>query len=172
MILKRFDPNPYTGKPMYYKDNPEAVKKRDSQRMYVNGKEISKKHPLHKPGRYKSLDDAWSHSKIESTKQGEVYAITNPAFPNWIKIGKAVNADDRCNGYQTSSPFRDYKIIARMETEDRHSKETEMHKIFQHFASERRGEWFKIDNLTAIKIFNYQISEERNHEDESGAGSN
>jgi len=31
-----------------------------------------------------------------------------------------------------------------------------MHKIFQHFADERKGEWFKIDNVTAIKIFNHQ----------------
>lgn len=144
--------------------------KNNDVRMFVNGKYIPTSHPLHKPGRYKSLDDAWSHTQIESTSQGEVYAIINPAFPNWVKIGKAVNADDRCNGYQTSSPFRDYKIIARMQTEDRHKKESEMHKIFQHFASERRGEWFKIDNLTAIKIFNNQISEERNTEDESGAG--
>ena len=27
----------------YYKDNPEAVKKRDATRVFVNGKEISKK---------------------------------------------------------------------------------------------------------------------------------
>jgi hypothetical protein len=128
--------------------------------MFVNGKYIPTSHPLHKPGRYKSLDDVWSHEEIEKTKQGEVYAITNPAFPEWVKVGKAVNADDRCNGYQTSSPFRDYKIIARMTTEDRHTKESDMHKIFQQFASERRGEWFKIDSALAIKVFNNQLEEE------------
>ena len=36
--------NPKTSKPFYYKDNPEAVKARDAKRMYVNGKEVSKKH--------------------------------------------------------------------------------------------------------------------------------
>ena len=122
-MLERFKPNPYTGKPMYYKDNPNAVRKRDAQRMYVNGKEISKKHPLHKPGRFKSLDDAWSHSKIESTEQGDVYVITNNAWPEWVKVGKASIAEDRLNGYQTSSPFRDYKIVAKIATEDRHEKE-------------------------------------------------
>jgi len=154
-MSERFKANPYTGKPMYYKDKPESVRKRDAQRMYVNGKEISKKHPLHKPGRYKSLDDAWSHEQIERTSEGEVYAIVNPAFPEWVKVGKAVNADDRCNGYQTSSPFRDYKIIARLNTGNRHDKEAEMHKVFTHFADARKGEWFKIDNLKAIKIFNH-----------------
>jgi len=47
-------------------------------------------------------------------------------------------------------------IIARLETDNRHSKEAEMHKIFQHFADARKGEWFKIDNVKAIKIFNHQ----------------
>ena len=147
---------------MYYKDKPEAVKKRDAQRMYVNGKEVSKKHPLHKPGRYKSLDDVWSHSKIESTEQGDVYIITNSAWPEWVKVGKASIAEDRLNGYQTSSPFRDYKIIAKLAAEDRHVKEREMHKIFEHFAVDRKGEWFKIDKVTAIKLFNYQVQENVN----------
>ena len=160
-MLERFKPNPYTGKPMYYKDNPNAVRKRDAQRMYVNGKEISKKHPLHKPGRYKSLDDVWSHSKIESTEQGDVYVITNRAWPEWVKVGKASIAEDRLNGYQTSSPFRDYEIVAKIYTENRHNKEREMHKIFSHFAKDRKGEWFKIDKVTAIKLFNYQVKGEK-----------
>ena len=159
MTTERFKISPYTGKEMYYKDNPEAVRKRDAQRMYVNGKEISKKHPLHKPGRYKSLDDVWSHSQIENTKEGEVYAIVNKAWPDWIKVGKACIAEDRLSGYQTSSPFRDYEIVAKVSTEDRHTKEKEMHKVFQHFADDRKGEWFKIDKITAIKLFNYQVQE-------------
>lgn len=160
-MLERFKANPYTGKPMYYKDKPESVRKRDAQRMYVNGKEISKKHPLHKPGRYKSLDDAWSHNKIESIDQGEVYIIINTAWPDWVKVGKAVSSSDRLNGYQTSSPFRDYEIVATLATDNRHTKEREMHKIFEHFSEERKGEWFKIDKLTAIKLFNYQVKGEK-----------
>lgn len=160
--MERFKLNPYTGSPMYYKDNPEAVKKRDSQRMYVNGKEISKKHPLHKPGRYKSLDDVWSHNKIESVDQGEVYIIVNEAWPEWVKVGKAVISEDRLKGYQTSSPFRDYRIVATLSTDNRHVKEREMHKVFTHFAQERKGEWFKIDKVTAIKLFNYQVQENAN----------
>ena len=144
---------------MYYKDKPEAVRKRDAQRMYVNGKEISKKHPLHKAGRYKSLDDAWSHNKIESIDQGEVYIIVNEAWKDWVKVGKAVSSSDRLNGYQTSSPFRDYKVVATLTTDNRHTKEKEMHKIFEHFAEKRKGEWFKIDKVTAIKLFNYQVKE-------------
>ena len=148
----------------YYKDNPERKRFRNNNRMWVNGKYISKSHPLHKPGRFKSLDDAWSHSQIESTSQGEVYAITNDAWPEWIKVGKASIAEDRLNGYQTSSPFRDYSIIATLSTEDRHSKEREMHKVFEHFSKERRGEWFKIDKLKAINIFNIHTMNELSKE--------
>lgn len=133
--------------------------KKNKTRMFVNGKYVPKTHPLHKPGRYKSLDDAWSHNKIESVAEGEVYAVMNTAWPEWVKVGKAVDADDRCKGYQTSSPFRDYVVVARMTTDNRHSMEREMHRTFEHFSSERRGEWFKIDKLTAIKLFNYKIKE-------------
>jgi len=153
-MRERFEPNPYTGKPMYYKDNPEAQYKRNHQRMWVNGKYIPKEHPLHKPGRYKSLDDVWSHSKIESTEQGDVYLITNSAWPEWVKVGKASIAEDRLNGYQTSSPFRDYEIVAKIAVSNRHIKEKEMHKAFEYFADDRKGEWFKIDKVSAIKIFN------------------
>ena len=34
------------------------------------------------------------------------------------------------------------------------AKEREMHKVFQHFADDRKGEWFKIDKIKAVKIFN------------------
>ena len=133
--------------------------KRDANRMYVNGKEVSKNHPLYKPGRYKALDDAWSHQQIERTTEGEVYIIVNDAWKDWVKVGKAVSSSDRLNGYQTSSPFRDYKVVATLITDNRHTKEREMHKIFEHFAEERKGEWFKIDKVTAIKLFNYQVQE-------------
>ena len=122
--------------------------------MFVNGRYIPSSHPLHKPGRYKSLDDAWSHTKIESTELGEVYVVVNDAWPEWVKVGKAVSSEDRLNGYQTSSPFRDYSVIATLTAKDRHAKEREMHKAFTHFSDERRGEWFKIDRLKAINIFN------------------
>lgn len=145
--------------------------RKNTTRMFVNGKYIPKSHPLHKPGRYKSLDDAWSHTKIESTTLGEVYIIVNDAWPDWVKVGKAVSSDDRLNGYQTSSPFRDYRVIATLATEDRHSKEREMHKAFDHFASDRKGEWFKIDRVKAINIFNVhamnELTKELENEQES-----
>jgi hypothetical protein len=135
--------NPKTGKPFFYKDNPEAVRKRDANRMYVNGKEVSKKHPLHKAGRYKSWDDVHSHNILETVKEGEVYVITNPAWPDWVKIGMAIDAKDRCKGYQTSSPMRDYKVMYSVATQDRRKAEATAHEAAKKIA-ERRGEWFKM----------------------------
>lgn len=119
---------------------------RDALRMYINGKEISKSHPLHKPGRYKAIDDAWSHVEIDKkTVAGEVYIIRNRAWTNWLKIGKAVLSEDRLNGYQTGSPFRDYVLEYYEEFDNRHEAEKAIHRLLEKHKDchERRGEWFK-----------------------------
>ena len=90
--------NPKTGKLYYYKDDPEKCKKRAAKsqltKMFVNGKYISKFHPLYRPGRYKGFTDAAFSSlkNYESSKEGQVYVLCNPAFPNWCKVGMAVDA--------------------------------------------------------------------------------
>jgi len=126
------------------------------KRMYVNGKYIPMSHPLYKPGKYKTFSDAAFDGtyKLDSIKEGYVYAITNPAWPEWVKIGMAVDADDRCNGYQTSSPFRDYKIEHVVVTNNRRAAEAEAHKSAAKIAKEVRGEWFKLDIELAKTILN------------------
>ena len=146
--------NPKTGKKKYYKDNPEAVRKRDETRMYVNGKEVSKKHPLYKAGRYKSFNDAAfsSFERYEKSKDGYVYAITNPAWEGWVKIGMAVDADDRCKSYQTSSPLRDYKLEHCTYFEDRRKAEQQAHEKAEEITEECGSEWFKIPVDEAVRI--------------------
>ena len=132
------------GEGKYYKDNPEAVWKRDQTKMFVNGKYIPKSHPLHKPGKYKTFEDAAfsSLAKYESSIEGQVYIIVNPSFPEWVKVGMAVDAADRLNGYQTSSPFRDYVLNYSWDVNDRRAAESEAHSELQKLY-ERRSEWFK-----------------------------
>ena len=140
----------------YYKDNPEAVKRRDATRVFINGKEISKKNPMHsmfKAGRYKTIGDA-AFSLLEKKidiKEGYVYAIVNPAWPDWIKIGMAIDAEDRLKGYQTSSPMRDYVLVYSVFSNNRSKDERKAHKLAEKIA-ERRGEWFKIPQDKAIDI--------------------
>jgi len=122
--------------------------------MYINGKYISRKHPLYKAGNYKSFNDAAfsSFEKYERSKDGYVYAITNPAWEGWVKIGMAVDADDRCKSYQTSSPHRDYKLEYCTYFEDRRKAEQKAHEKAEEIAEECGAEWFKIPVNEVVRI--------------------
>ena len=140
----------------YNKEQLVYCKTFNKQRMFVNGKYISKRHPLYKPGKYKTFEDAAFDGtyKLDSIKEGYVYAITNPAWPGWVKIGMAIDADDRCNGYQTSSPFRDYSLEHTVVSNNRRVSEAQAHKAAAKIAEEQRGEWFKISIEQAKDILN------------------
>ena len=128
-------------------------------RMYVNGKYIKKSHPLHKAGKYTSFDDlAFSSLKnYMQVKEGYVYAISNPAWPEWVKIGKAIDADDRLGSYQTSSPMRDYRLIHSVYFDDRNQAEHKAHKLAaakssQAWNKDLNGEWFYLTDEQAIQV--------------------
>jgi len=127
--------------------------------MYVNGKYVSRKHPLYKPGKYKSFGDLafGSLKNYSKIKEGYVYAIVNAAWPEWVKIGKALDAEDRLNGYQTSSPMRDYKLVYSVHFEDRNVAERKAHtlaafKTAHPWNKHDNGEWFKLTEIEAIEI--------------------
>ena len=128
--------------------------------MWVNGKYIPKKHPLYKSGRYKGFEDA-AFSSLENYKtspQGQVYIITNPAWEGWVKVGMAVDADDRLGGYQTSSPYRDYTLAYTADTPDRRATEAETHNRLADIF-EQRNEWFKCDVEIAKRWLDAVIGE-------------
>ena len=83
-----------------------------------------------------------SLEKYESSVEGQVYVITNPNFPDWVKVGMAIDAEDRLNNYQTSSPFRDYVLQYYYDVNNRRAAENEAHTELQK-SYERKGEWFK-----------------------------
>ena len=127
--------------------------------MYVNGKYVSRKHPLYKPGKYKSFGDLafGSLNNYTQIKEGHVYAITNPAWPEWIKIGKAIDAEDRLSSYQTSSPMRNYKLVHSVYFEDRNVAEKKAHllaatRTMHPWNKHDNGEWFKLTDAEAIEI--------------------
>ena len=148
--LAAVGPTPTKGK--YYKDNKSEVQARDAKRMWVNGVEVKKTHPLYKAGRYKGFEDA-AFSSLENYKdnpQGQVYIITNPAWEGWVKVGMAVDAEDRLKNYQTSSPERDYELFDWEAFGDRRVAESMVHdylrKRFKH-----KNEWFKCSAEAAMK---------------------
>lgn len=133
-------------------------RKKYLERMYVNGKYVPKSHPLWKAGRYKSFNDAAFSSLVnyKTSKEGQVYIITNSAWADWVKIGMAIDAEDRLNGYQTSSPFRDYRLVYSVSTKDRRKAEAIAHKVAEKI-SERRGEWFRMSVAQAKECIQHGL---------------
>tara|TARA_R110000796_G_scaffold218739_1_gene334683 strand:- start:6 stop:410 length:405 start_codon:yes stop_codon:yes gene_type:complete len=129
--------------------------------MWVDGKYVSKSHPLHKAGRYKGFEEA-AFSALKNFKdssQGQVYIITNPAWEGWVKVGMAVDANDRANNYQTSSPYRDYELGYVVDTLDRRATEAETHaRLGELF--EQRNEWFKCNVEMAKRIMDGVLEEQ------------
>ena len=128
----------------------------NKKQLYINGKYISRKDPLYnifKPGKYKNINDAvFEQSGMNSVKEGYVYVITNKAWPDWVKIGMAIDAEDRLSGYQTSSPHRDYILEHSVHSNDRRKSEQEAHTRATKLASETNGEWFKLTVQQAIEV--------------------
>tara|TARA_B100001250_G_C19738264_1_gene761831 strand:- start:82 stop:648 length:567 start_codon:yes stop_codon:yes gene_type:complete len=131
------------------------------QRMFVNGKYVTRKHPLYKPGNYRSFNDAAfsSFEKYNTTTEGYVYIISNPSYKGWIKVGKAIDAKDRLKSYQTSTPFRDYILEYSKFFNNRNSTEKIAHHNISKIAEETRGEWFRANKYEAMSIIGEIVNE-------------
>jgi len=137
---------------MYFCQPCERIEMKQRQ-MYVNGKYVPKTHPLHKAGRFKTFEGA-AFASLEgyaNTTEGYVYIINNPCWDGWIKVGMAIDAEDRCKQYQTSSPFRDYKLCYLKHFEDRKSAEQSAHKELKKITDTYNGEWFQTSVKEAKK---------------------
>ena len=132
--------------------NAEAYKANNVRRMYVDGQYVPQSHPLWKAGRYTSFNEAAfsSFTNYNKTTEGAVYLITNDAWPEWIKLGKAGDAVDRLKGYQTSDPFRSYELKHSVTVDNRHTAEVKAHKALEALSKDRKNEWFKVDLQTAV----------------------
>ena len=108
---------------------------------------------LIKPNAEKLLEikEKMSHSFNEIV-DGYVYVLTNPAWKDWIKVGMAVDAEDRCNAYQTGSPHRDYTVQYKRFFKDRRSAEQKAHDLLSEIAPDVNGEWFNVTKTNAQKI--------------------
>ena len=92
--------------------------------------------------------DVGTADRAEATeKRGFVYVITNPAWPDSVKVGRAFDPEARLRGYQTSCPDRDYELYAAVYFEDCHWAEKEMHARL--LPCGHGGEWFNISPFLA-----------------------
>ena len=101
------------------------------------------------------LYDKQTKDVYDQVKEGSVYVMGNPVWPEWVKVGMAVDAEDRLKNYQTSSPFRDYVLYYSYKTDDRRKAESTAHSRLEQLF-ERNNEWFKCTPQEAKGVLNEQ----------------
>lgn len=111
--------------------------------------EYNKKSNLRKKA--KSITEE-AKKKYNNEKRGYVYLIENPAWVGWLKVGMAVDAEDRCNSYQTGSPYRDYNLLFKKFFKNKNAAESKAKAILEKKATEFNSEWFKIKLDKAINV--------------------
>jgi hypothetical protein len=79
-----------------------------------------------------------------------VYAVTNPAWPGYVKIGSAVDLDKRLLSYQTACPHRAYRLEASAFVADRVQAEQELMETFH--ADHHLHEWFRVDVTVVARV--------------------
>ena len=165
-LFKDVEINPRTGRPKYYEkgNSPEIQKERNqrsnprnnAKNIYKDGKYVPRGHPLYnilKPGYYKNIDGLLNvTSESSSTTEGSIYAITNKAWPDWIKIGMAENPHKRLSQFNTADPYRSYELIHHVNVSHMRKYEAAAHEKAKLVAKETNAEWFKIDKDTAKNI--------------------
>ena len=83
--------------------------------------------------------------------EGYVYAITNPAFPGWVKVGQSHEPDRRLASYWTADPYRDYQMPFRKRFQDRKNAEKKVHDALKNITSDWNGEWFRLNLETVME---------------------
>lgn len=80
-------------------------------------------------------------NKTTRLKEGFLYIITNPAWPDAVKIGCAIDYERRFNCYNIYSPLSDYKLEHTRYFEDRVAAESQLKEMMQD--SNISGEWHR-----------------------------
>ena len=86
--------------------------------------------------------------KFSTCKEGLIYFVENPSYPDHLKVGMTIDLDTRLATYQTYDPFRKFKVkhyefvLNRRLTED---------KILNSFNVDiENGEWIKKTDAIAL----------------------
>lgn len=87
-------------------------------------------------------------AKTNQCKEGFIYSIGNPAWPNHLKIGMSSNVEKRLAGYQTYSPLRDYYRVHYEFVLNKRQTEKDILTKFNH--SIESGEWLKDTSVESI----------------------
>lgn len=83
----------------------------------------------------------------KTVKSGYVYAVTNPSWEGYVKIGSTIDVYDRLQCYQTYSPHRDYKLVGYVFSEER----LKLERLIQNQFPDRKCEWIDTDESSVKK---------------------
>ena len=86
---------------------------------------------------------------------GYIYILTNPAWPDWVKIGRNAKCsrgglEGRIRSYNTSSPLRDYACEYFIEVKDTGLVE----RYFKDRYEDSCSEWYNISVEDAKNVIN------------------
>ena len=98
-------------------------------------------------------------AKPRDCKEGAVYVIANPAWPDYLKIGMTVDTESRLSSYQTYDPHKAFYIKTYEFCLDRRDAEKELLETFNFHLQD--GEWVKSSDSAEIIRFlrdRYNIS--------------
>lgn len=90
-------------------------------------------------------------------KPGFLYIISNPAHPNFLKIGVTEDIKARLHTYQTGDPKRAYKVEYYIEHPDAYFAERRIKETIKPFALSIKHEWYEISLSMLISRLNEQI---------------
>ena len=114
-------------------------------------KEKTNRH-LSAPGLKKHMDKKYGSGEWLPKLKGEIYIITNPAWKDWIKVGKSYDASKRLANFQHTCPLKDFKIVDKITVKNYTKAERKVLELISFFAEESAGEWKKINVDVALDI--------------------
>ena len=91
---------------------------------------------------------------MTTTDPGYVYALTHPAHPGWVKVGKAQDLKRRLGSYNTGCPQRSYRYVHTVPVLYRAAAEGEAHIRLEAMGFPPRGEWFNAPDEVVIHVLN------------------
>lgn len=91
--------------------------------------------------------------EMTSLQEGFIYLAGNPAWPDWLKVGMTIDYESRLATYNISDPLSAFQFLKVKWVEDRRRSESTLLELLGEHSEARRGEWFKTDPETALKIF-------------------
>lgn len=88
-----------------------------------------------------------------SNEFGHIYLVINENIPGWIKCGMTSNIIGRLHTYNCGDPLNRYKILIEKIVSNKGKSEKLLMYELGLYAFEKQGEWFRINEDEALKIF-------------------